>query len=283
MTSLSNTAKMPGKSWGLSADDCGVGSELAKVPGTTCSICYGRGGRYRYPTVRAAQAARLQEWLELGPWEWARRMVVRIEDQCSEPWFRWLDDGDLPPCAEEAAAGEPRGAMFLRATNLIAFELPAFRFWLPSHEAPALLWWRARVEAGEIEQAPNLLVRESAVWLGAPAAARPGWPSSSVGAGPVVSRGPRGSVVRGPRSDLPASSEVLEPFSVELNDAGRRLAQLGPIEVACDAGARGDRCGPCRACWSPAVDRVDYRPRRPAGLALSPAAARQLQIVQAAA
>ena len=44
--SLSDTSKMPGKSWGINADRCKTGFKLAKVAGSICSICYAQKGFY---------------------------------------------------------------------------------------------------------------------------------------------------------------------------------------------------------------------------------------------
>ena len=49
--SLSNTSKMPGKSYGIQAKFCGIGAKLAKVEGTVCSSCYGLNGFYNMPTT----------------------------------------------------------------------------------------------------------------------------------------------------------------------------------------------------------------------------------------
>ena len=35
--SLSDTSKMPGKSWGINADHCKTGFKLAKIAGTICT------------------------------------------------------------------------------------------------------------------------------------------------------------------------------------------------------------------------------------------------------
>ena len=52
--SLSDTSKMPGKSWGINADLCKTGFKLAKIAGTICSVCYAKKGFYTlYPASEA--------------------------------------------------------------------------------------------------------------------------------------------------------------------------------------------------------------------------------------
>ena len=59
--SLSDTSKMPGKSWGINADHCKTGFKLAKIAGTICSVCYAQKGFYTlYPAVKRAQDTRLE-------------------------------------------------------------------------------------------------------------------------------------------------------------------------------------------------------------------------------
>ena len=90
--SLSDTSKMPGKSWGINADHCKTGFKLAKIAGTICSVCYAQKGFYTlYPAVKRAQDSRL-ELFEADPLAWVGAMVKLVG---SESFFRWFDSGDL--------------------------------------------------------------------------------------------------------------------------------------------------------------------------------------------
>ena len=53
---LSQTSKMPCKSWGISAKECKTGGKLAKVEGTVCHGCYALKGAYVWPVVEKAHA-----------------------------------------------------------------------------------------------------------------------------------------------------------------------------------------------------------------------------------
>ena len=53
---LSQTSKMPCKSWGISAKACKTGGKLAKVEGTVCHGCYALKGAYVWPVVEKAHA-----------------------------------------------------------------------------------------------------------------------------------------------------------------------------------------------------------------------------------
>ena len=59
--SLSDTSKMPGKSWGINAARCITGKKLAAIAGSICSMCYAEKGFYTlYPAVKRAQDTRLE-------------------------------------------------------------------------------------------------------------------------------------------------------------------------------------------------------------------------------
>ena len=51
---LSNTSKMPCKSWGIPASSCKTGAKLRKVKGSVCSGCYAHKGAYSWKAVKNA-------------------------------------------------------------------------------------------------------------------------------------------------------------------------------------------------------------------------------------
>ena len=90
--SLSDTSKMPGLSWGISAQLCETGRKLALVPGSICSKCYACRGFYAaMPSVAKAHSARIEAWHADRP-GWRAAMVRLLEGQA---FFRWFDSGDL--------------------------------------------------------------------------------------------------------------------------------------------------------------------------------------------
>ena len=86
---LSHPSKMPGPAYSLPAKDCKIGSELAKLPGTTCHNCYALKGRYLFPNVQNALTKRLES---LEDSRWVEAMVTQIKSSKTE-WFRWHDSG----------------------------------------------------------------------------------------------------------------------------------------------------------------------------------------------
>lgn len=113
---LGNPSKMPGKSYGIPAVECKVGSKLRSVEGSVCSKCYARKGHYSYSTVATAQYKRLES---IDHPQWVDAMVTLIK---SEAWFRWHDSGDLQSISH------------LAKILMVAALTPNTRHWLPTKE-----------------------------------------------------------------------------------------------------------------------------------------------------
>ena len=88
---LSNVSKMPGKSISRSAFRCGVGSKLAKIPGSVCFDCYARKGMYRMPNVVNKMEEREEFFHSI---DFVPRMVAML-NRTRAPEFRWFDSGDV--------------------------------------------------------------------------------------------------------------------------------------------------------------------------------------------
>lgn len=154
--SLSQTSKMPCKSYGLPTSTCNVGGRLRAVPGSGCAGCYADKGFYTlYPTVSVSQQNRLNRLNEALAdagiaREWIDAVKVLIG---ADSLFRWHDSGDLV------------NARHLSLIVQIAIEMPHVKFWLPTREKSLLLDFIAT--HGPLP--PNLIVRLSAPMIdGAP-------------------------------------------------------------------------------------------------------------------
>jgi hypothetical protein len=115
---LTNTTKMPCKSYGLPAlTSCNVGAKLAQLDGSICSKCYANGkGNYRFPVVKNAQQRRLES---LTHPDWVDAMVTLVGD---DRYFRWHDSGDVQDAAH--------------FTNIVAVcrRTRGTKHWLPTRE-----------------------------------------------------------------------------------------------------------------------------------------------------
>jgi hypothetical protein len=130
---LSNTSKMPCKSWGIPATTCKKGAELAKIKGSVCSGCYALKGAYSWPKVKNAYQVRLEQYQQ-NPSVWYKHMIEIIEKESKrqikqgnkQTYFRWFDSGDL------------QNIGMLQAIIQIAYNLPHVNFWLPTREKTIL-------------------------------------------------------------------------------------------------------------------------------------------------
>lgn len=115
---LSRPSKMPGPAYSLPAKDCKIGSELAKLPGTTCHNCYALKGRYLFSNVQNALTKRLASITDP---RWVEAMVAQIKSS-KTAYFRWHDSGDIQ--SEE----------HLKKIVSVCEQLPNVKFWLPTRE-----------------------------------------------------------------------------------------------------------------------------------------------------
>lgn len=125
---LSKPGKLPGYSYSLPPHSCKVGAKLSKIPGTTCSKCYGKKGNYRYPCVKNAVNKRLEAIM--NP-EWGKSMTYLIAKQ-PVPHFRWHDVGDI------------QGMVHLTNIIGIADNLKGNFFWLPTQEKDVVRRFRKK-------------------------------------------------------------------------------------------------------------------------------------------
>lgn len=173
---LSQTEKMPGFSWGVPAAACKTGARLAKIPGSACSRCYARKGRYVFPLVRGANERRLSAWrAHRRNWQrFASAMAESIRALDSSGYFRFFDTGDI------------QDLDMLRAFIRVAELVPDRQFWLPTQEEKLVL--RYVEQGGRFPR--NLTIRLSSRSIGDTVEQRSAiadllnLPSSSVSADP---------------------------------------------------------------------------------------------------
>lgn len=112
---------MPGYAWGIPAQLCKTGSQLALIEGTPCYTCYALKGRFLWPNVRKAYQNRYDHWLNTPQDDWIDQMVELINNT-GQPEFRWFDSGDLQ-----------NNVMFNEICE-IAKRTPDVMHWVPTQE-----------------------------------------------------------------------------------------------------------------------------------------------------
>jgi hypothetical protein len=141
---LTQTSKMPCKSYSLPTIACRTGFKMAQVKGSICSECYANKGFYSMyaKTIEPAQHARL---VSIDDPLWIDSMVNLIG---SDEYFRWLDSGDLQSVA------------MLRKIALVCEATPDCEHWLPTREYGIVKQYIAK--HGAIPR--NLTIRLSAMF-----------------------------------------------------------------------------------------------------------------------
>jgi hypothetical protein len=115
---LTQTTKMPCKSYSLPTAACQTGARMAQIEGSICSVCYADKGNYRKyaNNIEPAQHARL---VSLEDPAWVSAMVASIG---ADSHFRWHDSGDL------------QSVDHLRLIALVCEATPNCAHWLPTRE-----------------------------------------------------------------------------------------------------------------------------------------------------
>lgn len=141
---LTQTSKMPCKSYSLPTEACQTGYKMAQIKGSICSSCYADKGFYSMyaKTIKPAQFARLDS---LTNPHWVDGMVNLIG---SDSFFRWHDSGDL------------QGVDHLEKIARVAQLTPQTRHWLPTREFAMIKAYIAKHGA----LPDNLIVRLSAMY-----------------------------------------------------------------------------------------------------------------------
>ena len=141
---LTNTSKMPCKSYSLPTEACQTGYKMAQIKGSICHSCYANKGFYKAyeKTVKPSQWARLDS---LTNPHWVDGMVSLIGN---DAFFRWHDSGDL------------QGVDHLEKIARVAQLTPNTRHWLPTREYGMIKQYIAK--HGALPK--NLIVRLSAMY-----------------------------------------------------------------------------------------------------------------------
>ena len=219
---LSNTSKMPSKSWSLPAWETCLGARITDYDtnkpdvADACKGCYALTGAYMFPNTIKAREHNAEDWKND---DWVDAMVKAIG---KAKYFRWFDSGDV--YAVELAE---KIRQVIKAT-------PNCLHWLPTraHKNNSIFsvyklmttkyWTRKggkKIISGDY--LPNAIIRYS---------------SDSV-------NGKRLSNKMGLNSVIIQSEDDFIP------EKGYSL---------CRAFKRGGECGTCRACWSSDVDTIAY-------------------------
>jgi len=146
--SLTDTSKMPCKSYSLPTVACITGYKMSKIAGSICSKCYANAGNYvKYANnIEPAQHARLDS---LNDELWESAMIAAI---ANDPYFRWHDSGDL------------QGLWHLEKIARVAIATPDCMHWLPTREYAMVKQYIDK--HGSLPK--NLIVRLSAMYIDKP-------------------------------------------------------------------------------------------------------------------
>lgn len=144
---LTQTSKMPCKSYSLPTIACKTGFRMRDVIGSICASCYAEKGNYlRYANgIEPAQHARL---VSITDELWVDAMVVSIG---ADKYFRWHDSGDIQDIEHLEKIAE------------VARSTPNCMHWLPTREYGIVSAFTAQFDIPK-----NLIIRLSAMFTDKP-------------------------------------------------------------------------------------------------------------------
>lgn len=148
---LTQTTKMPCKSWSIPVAACQTGWVMAQIKGSVCSKCYADRGNYAkyHTTIEPAQHARLAALDEPDLWVSGMTTLIGVD-----AYFRWLDSGDT------------QSLLHLEMMVEVARRTPRTRHWLPTREYGIVKAFIAK--HGRDAVPPNLVIRLSAMYIDKP-------------------------------------------------------------------------------------------------------------------
>jgi hypothetical protein len=218
---LGHPSKMPGYSYGISAQKCITGSKLRTVPGSVCASCYALTDWYRSWEPLLYGHQRRYEGLFHPRWADAMVRMIDAAYASAEPgerYFRWHDAGDI------------QGRWHLVRIVEVCERTPTITHWLPTREYQIVAAFLASGKSFP----PNLTVRLSA---------------HMIDSEPVIPPAFAGAIKHLPVSTV--SSVPLQRLGLQIVE-GKGSVECRAVEV------RDNKCGNCRACWDPRVRSVNY-------------------------
>jgi hypothetical protein len=141
---LTQTSKMPCKSYSLPTEACETGFKMSKIAGSVCSVCYANNGFYvmYQNAIKPAQFARLDS---INDPAWVDAIVTLIG---LDAYFRWHDSGDLQSLEHFKKIVE------------VCERTPKTKHWLPTREYSII---KDFISAGGVIP-KNLIVRLSGMY-----------------------------------------------------------------------------------------------------------------------
>ena len=217
---LSRPSKMPCPAYSIPAETCRTGAKLVDVKGSVCSGCYAMKNNYKR-FAKTIKPKLYERYQKLFNEQWVEGMVLLINKQCKNGFFRWHDSGDV------------QSIEHIKRIVMVCKKTPEVMHWVPTREFRLVKQYIKKYGAFP----GNLTVRLSAHMI----------------------EGKAPEIENLPTSTVSANNYNCKAYLTDKNDNVYKPDHFAKLNKAAKRALDFGHCGKCRKCWSKSVKNITYK------------------------
>ena len=217
---LSRPSKMPCPAYSIPAETCKTGAKLVNIEGSVCSGCYAMKNNYKR-FAKTIKPKLYERYRKLFNEQWVEGMVLLINKQCKNGFFRWHDSGDV------------QSIEHIKRIVMVCKKTPEVMHWVPTREFRLVKQYIKKYGAFP----GNLTVRLSAHMI----------------------EGKAPEIENLPTSTVSANNYNCKAYLTDKNDNVYKPDHFAKLNKAAKRAIDFGHCGKCRKCWSKSVKNITYK------------------------
>jgi len=217
---LSRPSKMPCPAYSIPAETCKTGAKLVDVKGSVCSGCYAMKNNYKR-FAKTIKPKLFERYQKLFNKQWVESMVLLINKQCSNGFFRWHDSGDI------------QSIEHIKRIVMVCKKTPEVMHWVPTREYKIVKQYIKKY--GSFPN--NLTVRLSAHMV--------------EGKAPIIQKLPT--------STVSANNHNCKAYLTDKYNNVHKPDHFAKYNKAKKRALDFGHCGNCRKCWNKSVKNITYK------------------------
>jgi len=217
---LSRPSKMPCPAYSIPAETCKTGAKLVNIEGSVCKDCYAMSGNYRR-FAKTIKPKLYERYQKLFNEQWVEGMVLLINKQCKNGFFRWHDSGDV------------QSIEHIKRIVMVCKKTPEVMHWVPTREYKIVKQYIKKY--GSFPN--NLTVRLSAHMV--------------EGKAPIIQKLPT--------STVSANNHNCKAYLTDKYNNVHKPDHFAKYNKAKKRALDFGHCGNCRKCWNKSVKNITYK------------------------